>query len=90
MKQQSHGLITIALACFIFFSPQGQASPPANPEQGWQRIPISGVGSIDMPPSLEVQAGELRRMSNSGYSLILQQRGLNAQIPESLNLNLRV
>lgn len=59
-------------------------------KSNWKRTTIAGVGTIDVPPSLEVQEGQLREMSGSSYGLILQQKGLNAQTKSSLETYVRV
>jgi hypothetical protein len=59
-------------------------------KSNWARTTIAGVGTIDVPPSLEVQEGQLREMSGSSYGLVLQQKGLNAQTQSSLGTYVRV
>lgn len=59
-------------------------------KSNWARTSITGVGTIDVPPSLEVQEGQLRAMSGSSNGLILQQKGLNAQTQASLGTYVRV
>jgi len=59
-------------------------------KSNWKRTTIAGVGTIDVPPSLEVQEGQLREMSGSSYGLVLQQKGLNAQTQSSLGTYVRV
>jgi len=62
------------------------------PLEDWKRIYIEGVGTIDIPPTMEVQSGlykeiidplrpeimrEMGFASNSNYDIIIQQKGLN-------------
>jgi hypothetical protein len=62
------------------------------PLEGWKRIYIDNIGTIDIPPTMEVQSGiykeiieplkpELMRsmgvISNSNYDIVIQQKGLN-------------
>lgn len=60
--------------------------------ENWKRIYIEGIGTLDIPPTMEVQSGiykeiidplkpELMRSmgmeSNTNYDIIIQQKGLN-------------
>jgi len=66
--------------------------PLSLPLDNWKRIYIEGIGTIDIPPTMEVQSGiykeiidplkpELMRsmgiVSNPNYDIIIQQKGLN-------------
>jgi len=78
--------------------------PLEDPELNWRRIEIKDVGSIDLPPIMEIQAGEYREQnqkyakeehikSNIEFNypnLILQQKGLNEHDLESLKKYARV
>jgi hypothetical protein len=61
-------------------------------QEGWQRIQLNGIGSIDIPPTMEIQSGEYREIADSlkpkiakstgrastpKYDIIIQQKGLN-------------
>jgi len=59
-------------------------------KSNWSRTSITGVGTIDVPPSLEVQEGQLKALSGSSNGLVLQQKGLNAQTQASLGTYVRV
>lgn len=59
-------------------------------KSNWTRTAIPGVGTIDVPSTLEVQEGQLRAMSGVNNGLILQQKGLNAQTQASLGTYVRV
>lgn len=71
------------------------------PGPGWRRVEIPQVGTIDVPPTMEVQAGlfsELGKsvddtLSNAGggqTNLVLQQKGLNALAPGADKTYVRV
>ncbi len=78
--------------------------PLEDPELDWRRIEIKDVGSIDLPPIMEIQAGEYREQNQKhakeehikskiefNYpNLILQQKGLNEHDLESLKKYARV
>jgi curved DNA-binding protein CbpA len=62
------------------------------PFEDWKRIYIDGIGTIDIPPTMEVQSGIYKEIidplkpelvksmgikSNPNYDIIIQQKGLN-------------
>ncbi len=65
---------------------------------GWQRIWIENVGTIDLPPTLEVQAGTYKKhvdefKRENGLSvgqLVAQQKGLNEYKKEAFSKYARV
>lgn len=67
-------------------------------KDGWERINVENVGSIDIPPILEVQAGKYKeyvdqRKAIRGYDtprLVIQQKGLNNMNDESFEKFARV
>ena len=90
--------------------PQQAATPPvywapplAAPElrAGWQRVEVPAVGTIDIPPVMEVQVPAYRELRNalvkhrygheaSSSGVTIQQKGLNVADPNALRLYVRV
>jgi len=74
--------------------------PPTELATGWQRLEVSGVGTIDIPPAMEVQGSSLRKLkaalmsARHGWSeptdVTIQQKGLNAFDPKAAKLYARV
>jgi hypothetical protein len=71
--------------------------------RGWERVAIPGVGTIDVPPTMEVKAGFLKKLrqaadhrlnevvgGTSETNLVLQQKGLNTFTPGSDETYVRV
>lgn len=75
-------LILISLISISFYA-NSQTKLPAL-ESNWQRVQIEGVGSIDLPPTLEIQSGNYKVMADgikkvSGLyanSFVAQQKGI--------------
>lgn len=106
------GLLTFALASLVGAPSRlgrerdnsniGKTLPyPHLPLQtDWQRIKIENVGTIDIPPTMEVQSGEYKEWSegvrekfkfkSSVPQLVIQQRGLNESRKEALNRYARI
>jgi len=76
--------ITTILFCAFQFC-FAQSLPPLTVPTGWERIYIKNVGSFDLPPTMEIQAGKYKKMQNEIYKrmeydvpqLVAQQKGLN-------------
>ena len=78
--------------------------PPPELQVGWQRVQIPDVGTIDIPPTMEVQGGTLAKISGEykkqlipesdsseiGQVIVIQQRGLNALDAQAVKLYVRV
>ena len=71
--------------------------PLSMPLDGWKRIYIDGIGTIDIPPTLEIQSGlyselikALGMESEQGYDIIIQPRGLNEFRPEAFQRYARI
>ncbi len=75
--------------------------PPPNLKYEWQRVEIPGIGTIDIPPVMEVQAASMRNLvkdvtkevyglTSSGSAVTIQQRGLNARDPEAFKSYVRI
>ena len=66
-------------SCFPETHIQSSYSPALKP--GWSRVYIENLGTIDLPPTLEVQAGAYKEFDDSSrrpnYQLVAQQKGLN-------------
>lgn len=45
-------------------------SPIDNPEDGWKRIEIKEVGTIDLPPTMEIQAGKYKEFNQKAREVI--------------------
>ena len=69
---------------FVIKSSFGQAPIPSLP-MGWERIYIKNVGSVDLPPTMEITAGIYKQIQNEIYKrmeydvpqLVAQQKRLN-------------
>jgi len=69
-----------------------------NTNNGTEKIYIKNVGSFDLPPTMEIQAGNYKQMQNSVYKLmeydvpqlVAQQKGLNDFGKESFEKYARV
>ena len=61
-------LISIMLSSPVLYA---QKLPWASPKllAGWQRIPIQNLGTIDLPPTLEVVSGEAAELSLNARKL---------------------
>lgn len=79
----------ILFTALLFWHCQALATslplPPADLPTGWQRIEIPEVGTIDIPPSMEVRDGG----RNAG-EIIIQQKGLNESDPIAENSYVRI
>lgn len=79
-------------------------APLGDPEEGWERIEIAGVGSIDLAPEIEIQGGRYR-VQNARYKermgeylqiefgqpkLTLQPKGINDFDQQALGRYMRV
>lgn len=71
--------------------------PPPVLETGWERVELSGIGSLDIPPNMEMQTDKTGIISKlyddfniPPGSIVFQQRGLNENEPESFQTFARV
>ncbi|MDB5274163.1 MAG: hypothetical protein JWO58_2530 [Chitinophagaceae bacterium] len=84
----------------LFNTPQKLPRPFLNLETGWQRLYIDNCGSIDIPPTMEIQSSKYR---NTEYykkamqaieidttQFIIQQKGLNEHESDALNKYARI
>jgi hypothetical protein len=76
----------------------GQAIAEPILKDGWIRVHVENIGSIDLPPTLELQGGTYKEINDklytfhniSTYQLIAQQKGLNDLQKHSFNKYARV
>jgi len=69
-----------------------------NLEDGWKKINIENIGSINLPPEMEIQDGDYKEIHDKefeimGFStnnIIFQQKGLNDFLEDSFNNYARV
>lgn len=69
---------------------ESQDEETTDPTANWERIEIPGVGSIQIPPSMEVQDGAYQAMKEaltgtSSDTFVIQQRGLNEDADVAYN-----
>ena len=76
--------------------------PPPHLPRGWQRVQIEGVGTIDIPPTMEVQSGQyakfnqtlkksMRALDGGGPGKVtIQQKGLNSFDPLAFKSYVRI
>lgn len=101
-------LLAITLfACVDMKKEQNKQSLPIpinEPQKGWQRVKIADVGSIDLPPEMEIQGEEYKAMTKelnsmqsklydieiSESELIFQPKGVNSLDKDSLSKYARV
>ena len=77
-------LLALSVTTFVPSSYAQTLSVPVL-KPGWYRVYIENVGSIDLPPTMEVQAGEYKEFVDNGLvslglhveQLVAQQKGLN-------------
>jgi hypothetical protein len=82
----------------LFQEAMSQTSPLPNPPEGWTRLIIKEVGTIDIPQTLEMQSGAFQKMSNDYYNIleldspdfIAQQAGLNERYKQGVSRYARV
>jgi len=98
------GLVLLLASSVVGCAPTSAPAPSATPElapeieDGWIRIKIEGVGSIDYPSNfLELQSQEYRDIGAEHYQIvlgksdfILQQVGLNDLLPSAFDEYRRV
>ena len=79
-------LCAVSIAIFWALSAFAQVLTPPALKADWARVYIENVGSIDLPPTMEVQGGQYKEFSDDllgsyGFKvssqLIAQQKGLN-------------
>jgi len=76
--------------------------PPLDLPSGWQRIEIEEVGTIDIPPTMEVQSGQYAKLNQAAkksmldldgggrVKITIQQKGLNSFDPIASKWYVRV
>lgn len=74
---------------------ESQDEETTDPTANWERIEIPGVGSIQIPPSMEVQDGAYQAMKEaltgtSSDTFVIQQRGLNEDADVAYNTYARI
>lgn len=74
---------------------ESQDEEAPDPTANWERIEIPGVGSIQIPPSMEVQDGAYQAMKEaitgtSSDTFVIQQRGLNEGSSEAQDTYARI
>ena len=97
--------LTYLIVFLISLSPSTSLDPIAPPDLpiGWQRFQILNVGTIDIPPTMEVQGATLAELSkqynkefipqsdsSESGRITIQQKGLNALDPEATKLYVRI
>lgn len=92
--------ILCILLGFVISPAWAQQLPLAAPslQPGWERISIKGMGSLDLPPTMEIQKGIYKEFSDeynrtNGYNaspLVLQQKGLNDQTSSGFSKYARI
>lgn len=74
---------------------ESQDEEAPDPTANWERVEIPGVGSIQIPPSMEVQDGAYQAMKEaitgtSSDTFVIQQRGLNEGSSEAQDTYARI
>lgn len=74
---------------------ESQNEETPDPTANWERVEIPGVGSIQIPPSMEVQDGSYQAMKEaltgtSSDTFVIQQRGLNEDADDAYNTYARI
>jgi hypothetical protein len=72
--------------------------PPPVLEAGWERISLPGIGTLDIPPDMEMREGQDAGLDRAQYddrgilpdTMVFQQKGLNENTPESFQTYARV
>lgn len=77
----------VVVSCQVAFAVQA-------PEAGWQRISVPDVGTIDIPPAMEVQSQSIGQLNPfrdpEQRDLTVQQAGLNGFDPDAAKLYFRL
>jgi len=96
MKAKS--IFALFFLCSNIISAQTIPLPPQSLEQGWERIKVENLGTIDLPPNMEVQGGSYKQITEtikeingiSASKVIFQQKNLNSFDKNSFNTYARV
>ncbi len=78
-------IIPFLLLLKVLANAQSLPLPEPSLVEGWERLYVKGLGSIDIPPTMEVQSDRFKKMKNEllgrmeyqEAQLIAQQKGLN-------------
>lgn len=99
-KKMREILISILSIVFVIPLAYSQTLPQLLPalQDGWQRVYIKNVGSFDLPPSMEIQAGKYKEFLDEikkikGFDaphIVAQQKGLNELEKEGFGKYARV
>jgi len=75
------------VCCLLFTSSVFAQSAPPRLLDGWEKISIGNLGSFDLPPTMEIQAGSYQDLKNYlskdflstsfSFQIVAQQKGLN-------------
>lgn len=76
---------TDLLLLFVIISCTVKGNPPPELQPEWERIYVKDVGSFDLPPTMEIQKGKYKELSNDfkrerlidEVDIVAQQKGLN-------------
>jgi hypothetical protein len=91
-------IFSIIILCSSFIYTQTVLIPAPTLEKGWERIKIEFLGTIDLPPNMEIQGGNYKQyMDNlkeingaAASKVIIKQKNLNNLTQSSLNTYARV
>jgi|LSQX01.2.fsa_nt_gb hypothetical protein len=102
MKRLAFSLIVVAILSHSRGFADSLPLPPPDLPAGWQRVQILEVGTIDIPPTMEVQSGKYAELSQalkksmfdleSGGTgkITIQQKGMNSFDPVAAESYVRV
>lgn len=102
MKRLICSLIPVALLWHVSALAGSLPLSPPDLPSGWQRVQIAEVGTIDIPPTMEVQSGQYAKLNQAVKKSILdldeggtgeitiQQKGLNSFDPLAYKSYVRV
>jgi hypothetical protein len=97
MKKTTTLLFVFNMAIQFCFA-QTIPLPPQSLDKGWVRIKVENLGTIDLPPNMEVQGGSYKEIMDtikeingiSASKVIFQQKNLNSFDKNSFNTYARV
>lgn len=102
MKKLTFGAILVAILTHSTAIASSLPLPPPDLPSGWQRVQIPEVGTIDIPPTMEVQSGNYSKLNQAFKKSMLdlepggtgkitiQQKGLNSFDPVAAKSYVRV
>lgn len=102
MKKLTYGAMLVAILTHTTAIASSLPLPPPDLPTGWQRVQIPEVGTIDIPPTMEVQSGNYATLnqavkksmldleSGGTGKITIQQKGLNSFDPVAAKSYVRV